>query len=286
MPGVHRHIPRRRAPAWLDGGRYRRTSGIERGGCRVRICRFTSGRSAPSWGIVENDLVFELTGDPYDSPLRGELVGALSDVSLLAPTVASKVVCAARNYRTDGHVQSDEPAFPVLFGKYPNSIIGPDAPIEIPTGASSVSFEGELAVIISRLATAVQHDDAKNYIAGYTCANDVTVSEWMSPEPQWLEAKSSDTLCPLGPWMETELDTDSVRIRTSVNGESRQDGTTAGLIFTAEQIVVHITKTMTLYPGDVILTGTPAGVGKMYGGDVVEVQITGLGTLRNPVICR
>ncbi|MBF8193656.1 fumarylacetoacetate hydrolase family protein [Nonomuraea sp. K274] len=250
----------------------------------MRICRYSTDSGA-SWGIVEDDAVWALDGDPYDAFRRGARVGTLADVRLLAPCEPSKVVCAGRNYRSLLKEQGrDLPSEPFLFLKTANAVIGPDEAVLYPKGVRDVAHEGELALVIGRRAQQVGVDAAARHILGYTCANDITVRDWQHPSEQWLRAKSSDTHCPVGPWLETELDgVEDLRVRTVVNGEVRQDGRTDDLVFSIPELVSYVSAHMTLVPGDVLLTGTPAGIRKVRPGDVMEVEVEGIGTLVNPV---
>lgn len=252
----------------------------------MKICRFTHGEGRPTWGVFESDQVFGLEGGPFGrTATKGDLVGDVSEVQLLAPCEPSKIVCAGRNYRSlleaQGRTAPDEP---FLFLKAASSVVGPDAPVYLPEGISDFVYEGELGVVIGRQARGVSESEAKMVIAGYTCGNDMTVRDWQDPSIQWWRAKSSDTHCPLGPYIETDLDPGKASVLTRVNGEVRQNGMTDDLVFDAFQLVSYISRHMTLLPGDVVLTGTPAGISSVGIGDVIDVEVEGIGTLTNTVV--
>ena len=234
--------------------------------------------------------VVELTGDPmmagYDT--TGRRI-ALEKVRLLAPVIPrSKVVCVGKNYAD--HVAEmadvtggDAPEEPLLFLKPNTSVIGPDDEIIRPEISNRVEFEGELALVIGAVAKNVPEEDALKYVFGFTCANDVSARDIQIADGQWTRGKGFDTFCPLGPVIETELDLEDTEITTRVNGEERQHSSTAFLIHSVAKIVAHASEAFTLLPGDVILTGTPAGVGQLTAGDEVEVEVEGVGILRNRV---
>jgi 2-keto-4-pentenoate hydratase/2-oxohepta-3-ene-1,7-dioic acid hydratase in catechol pathway len=205
-------------------------------------------------------------------------------VRLLPPVVPSKIVCIGRNYADHARELGNEPpAEPVIFLKPPSAVVGPEETIVRPSQSERVDFEGELAMIIGKPARNVPAADWRGYVAGFTCANDVTARDLQKKDVQFTRGKSFDTFLPLGPCLVPDVDPAALRISTRVNGEVRQDGNTRQMIFGCDRILEFISGVMTLYPGDVILTGTPAGVGPMNEGDVVEVEIEGIGTLRNVV---
>jgi len=211
----------------------------------------------------------------------------LADVRLLAPILPSKVVGVGKNYAA--HIREmggEAPADPVIFLKPSTAIIGPNVPIELPAGSSRVDFEGELAVVVGAVCRDVPAARANSVILGYTVANDVTARDQQATDGQWTRAKGYDTFCPLGPWIETAIDASDVRLRTELDGEVRQDSRTSLLLHDIGELIEWITRVMTLRPGDLILTGTPAGVGPMAAGQTVSVTIDGIGTLTNPVISR
>jgi 2-keto-4-pentenoate hydratase/2-oxohepta-3-ene-1,7-dioic acid hydratase in catechol pathway len=209
-----------------------------------------------------------------------------ANVKLLAPVIPrSKVVAVGRNYRDHAAEFGNEvPAEPLLFFKPNTSVIGPNDAIVRPTQSTRVEFEGELAVVIGRIAKNVPAERARDYIFGYTIANDVTARDLQRSDGQWARAKGFDTFCPIGPAIETEFDpAGDARVVTRVNGDVRQDAPLTDMVHSVADVIAYASAAFTLLPGDVILTGTPAGVGAIIAGDVVEVEITGLGILRNTV---
>ncbi|WP_127819716.1 fumarylacetoacetate hydrolase family protein [Microbacterium sp. CPCC 204701] len=251
----------------------------------MRIARF-SHNDVIRFGIVDDGELVVLAGDPmfagYDT--TGERV-PLADVALLAPVIPrSKVVCVGRNYRAHAaELGNDVPSAPMLFFKPNTSVIGPGDSIVLPPQSERVDFEGELAAVIGRIAKNVPADRALEYVFGYTIANDVTARDLQKTDGQWARAKGFDTFCPLGPAIETDFDPsgDAV-VTTRVNGDVRQSAPISDMIFSLADVIAYASAAFTLLPGDVILTGTPAGVGPFVAGDTVEVEITSLGILRNP----
>jgi 2-keto-4-pentenoate hydratase/2-oxohepta-3-ene-1,7-dioic acid hydratase in catechol pathway len=262
----------------------------------VRIARFASGGD-PQYGVVElaedggrnPESVSVLTGDPMAMSVK--LTGERKDldgVRLLAPVIPrSKIVAVGRNYAAHAAEMGDEvPKTPLTFFKPNTSVIGPGEPIIYPTASRQVSYEGELAVVIGRICKEVPISRVPEVIFGYTVANDVTARDLQRTDGQWARAKGYDTFCPLGPWITTHQKLEeaaALAIRTSLDGEPRQDGNTKDMIFTIPELVAYISSYTTLLPGDVILTGTPSGVGPMVPGQVVSIEIEGIGTLTNPV---
>lgn len=249
----------------------------------MRIARF-SHNDAIKFGIVDGGELVVLDGDPMFAGYEptGERV-PLADVALLAPVIPrSKVVCVGRNYREHAAELGNEvPAEPMLFFKPNTSVIGPGDTIVRPKQSTFTSFEGELAAVIGRIAKNVPAESALDYVFGYTIANDVTARDLQKTDGQWARAKGFDTFCPLGPAIETEFSFEGARIVTRLNGEVAQDGPISDMIHSVADIIAYASAAFTLLPGDVILTGTPAGVGPFVAGDVIEVEITGLGILRN-----
>ncbi|HVC46412.1 MAG TPA: fumarylacetoacetate hydrolase family protein [Terracidiphilus sp.] len=208
----------------------------------------------------------------------------LSAVQLLAPVTPSKIVCVGRNYRDHAKELGNEvPAEPLLFFKPPSSLLAPGGTVGMPVAAARVDYEGELALVIGRRASRLQpNDNWRSYIRGYTIANDVTARDLQKKDGQWTRAKGFDTFCPVGPFVSDEADPEAgLTVETRVNGELRQHGSTRDFIFSIPQLLVYLTAAITLEPGDLLLTGTPAGVGPLSAGDHVEVSITGLGALGN-----
>jgi 2-keto-4-pentenoate hydratase/2-oxohepta-3-ene-1,7-dioic acid hydratase in catechol pathway len=269
----------------------------------VRIARFTTGDD-PLYGVVTGDLdeygqpsedsvVITLAGDPMYAGVKPlEEQHRLADVRLLAPVIPrSKVVAIGKNYAAHAaEMDSQVPAEPLMFLKPNTSVIGPGDPIFYPSQSQRVDYEGELAVVIGRICRDVPAEQATDVIFGYTIAIDVTARDLQNKDVQFTRAKGFDSFCPLGPWIETDLDphdfAEGRKVQTYLNGDLKQDGSTQDLIFDIPTLVAHISAAMTLLPGDVILTGTPEGVGPMNIDDEVEVSIEGLGTLTNRVTSR
>lgn len=252
----------------------------------MRIARF-SHDDAIRFGIVDGTDLVVLAGDPLFAGFEttGERV-PLGEVALLTPVIPrSKVIGIARNYRDHAAELGNEvPAEPMMFLKPNTSVIGPGDAIVRPPQSERTDYEGELAAVIGRVAKNVSVEDALDYVFGYTIGNDVTARDLQKTDGQWARAKGFDTFCPLGPAIETEFTpSGDVRIVTRVNGEVRQDGTLGEMVHSVAEFISYASHAFTLLPGDVILAGTPAGVGPFVAGDIVEVEITGLGTLRNLV---
>jgi 2-keto-4-pentenoate hydratase/2-oxohepta-3-ene-1,7-dioic acid hydratase in catechol pathway len=241
----------------------------------MRIVRVD--KEPDSYGILENDKVILLK--------EGEtFLYGLNEVKLLPPCIPSKAICVGLNYKDHIEEMGDKiPEEPTLFIKPSTAVIGPDDYIILPEMSRRVDYEGELAVVIGRKAKNVSIEEAKNYILGYTIANDVTARDLQAKDGQWTRAKSFDTFLPIGPWIVTDLDPTSLNITTYVNGEVKQKSNTRHLIFNVPTLVSFISHIMTLNPGDVILTGTPSGVGPLKPGDVVTIEIEGIGRLTNRV---
>ncbi|WP_058234234.1 fumarylacetoacetate hydrolase family protein [Devriesea agamarum] len=259
----------------------------------MRIARFTTGDD-PQYGIIQerdgHEMIYAITGDPLYTEIRPTgTVLPCEDVRLLAPVIPrSKVVCVGRNYADHAaELGHQVPDLPLLFLKPNTAVIGPHDPIVLPAYSDDISLEAELAVVIKRLAKAVDPSQVPDVILGYTCANDLTARDLQRQENQWLRAKAFDTSCPLGPWIETDLTVDDgLRISSRVDGDLAQDGTTADMLHSVTDLVVEISKVMTLLPGDVILTGTPAGVRSVTPGQSIDIEIEGIGVLTNPVVRR
>lgn len=251
----------------------------------MRIVRFCKDRKAPPiWGWLAGDRIGVLDGSPFDEFRREEAVLPLESVHILPPVIPSKIVCVGRNYVTHAAEHDAEvPDLPLLFLKPPTTVIGPGQAILLPPQSQHVEHEAELAVVISQQGRWIRPEEADDHVLGFTAANDVTARDLQNRDGQWTRGKGFDTFCPLGPWVETEFDPADVLITCLVNGQMRQMGSTRDMTFTVRHLVAFISSVMTLEPGDVILTGTPAGVGPLVDGDEVTVDIEGLGTLSNPV---
>ena len=253
----------------------------------MNLCRIAhKDLEGPRYAVIVESTVYPLAADYLFG--RIELFASqgglpLDDVKLLAPVTPSKVVCVGRNYREHAaELGNKMPEEPLLFLKAPSAVIASGDPIELPAASQQVEHEGELGVVIGKVARNVVGDPL-SYVAGYTCVNDVTARDLQRKDVQFTRAKSFDTFCPVGPWIVTDLDPANVSVTTRVNGEVKQDGNTANMAFGVTFLIQYISAIMTLYPGDLIATGTPAGVSRMKHGDVVEVEVSGVGILKNPV---
>jgi 2-keto-4-pentenoate hydratase/2-oxohepta-3-ene-1,7-dioic acid hydratase in catechol pathway len=250
----------------------------------MRFVRFSVGYEPPRYGWVYQDHVGLIDGDPFGEYRRLEAGLPLERVRLHAPLKPSKIIAVGRNYAEHAKERGvDVPEIPLIFLKPPSSVIGPDDAILLPPQSSRVDHEAELAVVMGKAGRWIQAEDALDHVLGYTAANDVTARDLQKRDGQWTRGKGFDTFCPLGPWIETEIDPADTMVRCRVNGEIRQVGSTREMVFTVQQLITFISTVMTLEPGDVILTGTPAGIGPLSAGDMVEVEIEGIGVLQNPV---
>lgn len=254
----------------------------------MRIARFVVD-SDPVFGVVEGEEGQEeiavMAGDPFYSGVQ--LTGVrhqLADVRLLAPVIPrSKIVGIGRNYAEHAKELGNEvPPAPLMFFKPNTSVIGPGDPIVLPAFSDEISFESELAVVIGRICKDVPLDRVDEVVFGYTCANDLTARDAQKTDNQWARAKGFDTSCPVGPWIETELDTENLSVKGRLDDELKQDGSTSQMIWGVRELVSYVSQAFTLLPGDLILTGTPAGVGLISEGQRYEVEIEGIGRLSNP----
>ena len=250
----------------------------------MKIMRFSTGIST-NYGIIEGDNITVLEGAPFPEIIPTTTYYSLGNVQLLPPCVPSKVVAVGVNYRSHGDEMSHRlPEEPLLFIKPNTSVIGPGEAIIYPPSSRRVDYEGELAVVIGKVARNVPREKAFDYILGYTCLNDVTARDLQARDKQWTRSKSFDTFCPIGPWIENDLNPSHLHLQTRLNSEIKQDTDTGLMIFPVDVLVSFISEVMTLLPGDVIATGTTAGIGPMQPGDTVEVEIESIGILRNPVV--
>ena len=239
----------------------------------MKIVRFKQGE-AFGYGLVEGNLIYALEGDPYGDFGPGMRVGRLGRVRLGPPCQPSKIIALGLNYADHAaEAGLPLPEQPIIFLKPPTAVIGDQDRIIYPAISQRVDYEAELAVVMGRRARNVPSHEARRYILGYTCGNDVTARDLQQQDGQWTRSKSFDTFCPLGPWIVTDLNPSKLAITCRVNGEVRQAGNTKDMIFSIWSLVSFISQIMTLEPGDVILTGTPAGVGPLSPGDMVEVEI-------------
>ncbi len=250
----------------------------------VKIYRFLHAGN-PAIGVAGGGRIIRYSGSDalnLGTPTSDSI--PLADAALLAPVDPPKIVAVGRNYADHAkELGNDAPSEPVIFLKPPTAVLQPGGTIILPPQSQHVDFEGELAIVIGKTARNVSAADWRSVVLGFTCANDVTARDLQKKDVQFTRGKSFDTFCPLGPCIETDLDPAALSLRTRVNGETKQDSTTGDMIFNCAVIVEFITAVMTLQPGDVILTGTPAGVGPLASGDQVEVEIEGIGLLRNVV---
>lgn len=249
----------------------------------MRIVRYQTP-DGPAWGVVDGETVRALTGHPLEGGSAGDAVGSLDAVDLLAPVEPGTVVCVGNNYNALLEFKGlEKPEIPNVFLKAVNTVVGP-GDVPKPAAIDEFEFEGELTLVIGKTASRVDAADWRDYVFGFTIGNDLSAREWQRKDTQWWRAKSHDGFCPVGPWIETELDDpENLRLRTLVNGDVKQDTSTADLTFKLGEVLEIVTSAITLQPGDIVLTGTPPGFCPMVDGDVVEVEIEGIGTLRNTV---
>jgi 2-keto-4-pentenoate hydratase/2-oxohepta-3-ene-1,7-dioic acid hydratase in catechol pathway len=252
----------------------------------MKICRFYDNKSDKRFGIVENKIIIEIEGTPFDSFTIKDKKHNLDEVKLLAPCVPSKIVAIGLNYKDHAAEMNKKiPDDPMLFLKPSSSVIAHEDNIIYPSHMSSrVDFEGELAVVISKEAKHIKPSSALDYVLGYTCINDVTARDLQAKDGQFTRAKGFDTFAPLGPWIETRLSPFDLEIKTFLNGDLKQHSNTSNLIFAVPKLISFISNVMTLYPGDIISTGTPSGIAPMKPGDRVEVEIQGIGILKNYIV--
>jgi 2-keto-4-pentenoate hydratase/2-oxohepta-3-ene-1,7-dioic acid hydratase in catechol pathway len=250
----------------------------------MKIVRFKAAGKT-RYGVLDNAHIAEYSGTPYGTFKRARKRYPIKQAVLLAPVAPSKIVAVGLNYRDHAEeMRLPIPDEPRIFFKPLSALSGPDDPIIYPSQSSRVDYEGELAIVIRKRCRHVPAERAREYVLGYTCLNDVTARDIQARDGQPTRAKAFDSFCPVGPCIETNIDPNAVELETWVNGERRQAGSTKDFIFPAEDLIARISAVMTLLPGDVIATGTPAGVGPLEPGDSVEVRIGGIGSLKNSVI--
>jgi 2-keto-4-pentenoate hydratase/2-oxohepta-3-ene-1,7-dioic acid hydratase in catechol pathway len=260
----------------------------ERSAETIRFVRVNAA-DGPAWGRIADGEVLALVGRPeLGSRATTGSLGPLDELELLAPAEPTKIVCVGRNYAAHAAEHGAEvPPEPLLFLKPPSSVIGPGAPIVLPELSTQVEHEAEVGLVIGTRCRRVSEREAWRHVLGVTCANDVTARDLQRSDNQWTRGKGFDTFCPLGPWIETGLSEERVcglRLTCRVNGEVRQQGETSRMVFRPSVLIAYITQVMTLEAGDVVLTGTPSGVGPLRAGDSVSVDLEGVGELVNPVV--
>lgn len=254
----------------------------------MKLCRFThSNAHAPQYGIIEEEFVRPLADEEVFSDRRPTESARIpvAEVKLLPPVAPSKIVCVGRNYKEHAaELGNTLPSEPLLFLKAPSAIIGANEAIVLPPESVQVEHEGEIGVVIGRAMTRIEEaDDPFSYVLGYTCVNDVTARDLQRKDVQFTRAKSFDTFCPVGPWIVTDIDPSDLLVTTRVNDETKQQARTSAMAFSIPFLLRYISRAMTLYPGDLIATGTPAGVSRLKHGDSVEVEVEGVGILQNTV---
>jgi len=250
----------------------------------VKYVRFQAGDTI-AYGIVEGDRVRELHGDLFGEPINTDKTHALADVKLLVPTTPTQVLAMAGNYKS--HLDGEIPEkfkIPQVFFKSPSCLVENDGYIVLPKGSAPVHYEAEMVIVIGREAKNVSKDSALDYVFGVTCGNDVSARDWQKGDVQWWRAKGSDTFGPCGPYIVSGLDYDNLQIKLRLNGEEKQSDSTKLLIHDVATMVSFISQHITLHPGDLIFTGTPGKTSEIKPGDVVEVELEGVGTLRNGVM--
>lgn len=250
----------------------------------MRLIRYQYKDEAPRYGWVLENKVGPIEGDPFGEYRRLEAEIPLTEVRLLAPTQPSKILCVGRNYVEHAREHNAEvPKIPLIFMKPPSAILDPGGTILLPPQSQQVEHEAELVVVIGKRGRFISPEEARDYIFGYTVGNDVTARDLQRSDGQWTRAKGFDTFCPFGPWIDTDFDPADALITCRVNGQLRQMASTRDMVFNVAQLIAFVSSVMTLEPGDLLFTGTPAGVGPLRPGDVVEAEIEGLGKLVNKV---
>jgi 2-keto-4-pentenoate hydratase/2-oxohepta-3-ene-1,7-dioic acid hydratase in catechol pathway len=249
----------------------------------MRVVRVFTGEDV-RYGLADAGSITLISDEPF-AAWETEDVVPMSGARLMPPAMPTKIVCVGVNYRKHaGEMGHDLPAEPLIFLKPPTAMNAPGGEIHLPEGVGRVDYEGELAVVMGRRAHRVSPADALSNVLGYTCANDVTARALQKRDGQWTRAKGFDGFCPLGPWVETDVDPTDLLLETYVNGTVRQSARTSDMIFDVPALVSFVSHVMTLLPGDIVLTGTPSGIGELHAGDDVEVRIQGIGSLRSRVV--
>jgi len=250
----------------------------------MRIVRYQTKSQTPRYGWILEDKIGEIEGDLFGSYKRREARTPLIDASLLSPSMPTKIICVGRNYVDHARELGNEvPKVPLIFLKPPSSMIANGEAIILPPQSQQVEHEGELVVVIGKRGRHVPAEQASQYILGYTVGNDITARDLQRIDDQWTRAKGFDTFCAFGPWIDTDFDPSDAVLTCRVNGQMRQMASTRDMVFNVGVLIAYVSSIMTLEPGDLLFTGTPAGVGELNDGDVVDVEIEGLGKLSNPV---
>jgi 2-keto-4-pentenoate hydratase/2-oxohepta-3-ene-1,7-dioic acid hydratase in catechol pathway len=250
----------------------------------VRLIRYKTKTEPARYGWSLEDQIGPVEGSPFGDFRRSNLDASLDSVTLLAPVTPGKIICIGRNYAAHAREHDAEvPEVPLIFLKPPSSIIGPRDAILLPPQSQQVEHEAELVAVISKRGRWIQPEEAPDHVLGYTIGNDVTARDLQNKDGQWTRSKGFDTFCPIGPWIETEFDPSDAMITCHVNEEMRQMASTRDMVFRVRQLIAYVSSVMTLEPGDLLFTGTPAGVGPLRDGDEVRITIEGLGELSNPV---
>jgi 2-keto-4-pentenoate hydratase/2-oxohepta-3-ene-1,7-dioic acid hydratase in catechol pathway len=249
----------------------------------MRVVRVFHGEDV-RYGLADAASITLISDEPFSAWETDDVI-SMTGARLMPPAMPTKIVCVGVNYKTHAREMGhDLPAEPLIFLKPPTAMNAPGGEIHLPAGAGRVDYEGELAVVMGRRAHNITPEEAPTHILGYTCANDVTARDLQKRDGQWSRAKGFDGFCPLGPWIETDLDPADLSIETRVNGELRQSARTSDMIFDVPTLISFISHVMTLLPGDIVLTGTPSGIGELHAGDTVEVSIEGIGSLGSRVV--
>ena len=247
----------------------------------MRLVRFTSGNST-SFGVLEGEQVRQLAGDPYSEIKESGESFALADVKLLAPVEPKKIVLVGLNFASHAaEIHQETPSEPLIFFKPPSAIVASGEEIVLPHQSKQVEIEAELTVVIGKRAKNIAQENVGDYILGYTVANDVTARDLQFADLQWARSKAFDSFCPVGPWIETDFVPDNKRISSTINGETKQDASTSEMVYSPEFLISYISQNFTLEPGDIVLTGSPAGISRVVAGDVVQCSIEGIGTLHS-----
>ena len=247
----------------------------------MRLVRFNSGGST-SYGVLDGDSIRQITGEPFAEINYSGKTFALADVKLLAPVEPKKIVLVGLNFASHAaEIHQETPSEPLIFFKPSSAVVASGEEIVLPHQSTQVEIEAELTVVIGKRAKNVSQEKVSDYILGYTVANDVTARDIQFSDLQWARSKAFDSFCPVGPWIETDFEPENKRISSTINGETKQDASTSEMVFSPEFLISYISQNFTLEPGDIVLTGSPAGISRVVAGDVVQCSIEGIGTLHS-----